>query len=592
MDSLVFTLLNNAIRCFDKRQWNDADLIISKVLKLDQKNFHALQLKGLVLGIKGDHRNACSYFKKAMKINDCDPQLLFNYSKALFEDKNVTQSLLYIEKALKFDKSNPDIWLSYGNCLAYLKKYEEALQAFCTASDLSPTLPQPLINQANILNIYEKYSEAIDIAERAIQINKIIPEAWFGLGISFHGLKQYEKAITFFDKAIELNPNYFNAHINKGATLNELRKYREALESLNTALLINPNISDAWLNYGFSFECLGDQKKAFLSYEKALSFSPDDPQINFNLAKFFLADLNFQEGWKKYSYRFGLKKTKSTYLKTDKKRWNLIDSGKKIYLWGEQGIGDQLLHCSLLGELDNKNVFYIGVRKKLLSLLKRSYPDRNFYALEDLEKLDFFDLHAPLGDLLGMFRNSISDFINQKKFLIADHEKTQLLRKRLSKDRIIIGISWLSNNDEFGVEKSIALEQLKPIINLPNCDFIDLQYGNTTKEREKIFNDIGINIIKFEDIDNFNDIDGLASLINACDYIVTVSNTTAHISGGLGKPTYLLVPSSRGRHWYWHESNFHSLWYPSVRILRQDLSSAWSPAINELHFILRAQLND
>ena len=52
--------------------------------------------------------------------------------------------------------------------------------------------------------------------------------------------------------------------------------------------------------------------------------------------------------------------------------------------------------------------------------------------------------------------------------------------------------------------------------------------------------------------------------IDACDFIVTTSNVTAHIAGGLGKDVYLIVPASRGKIWYWHEGDTKSLWYPSI----------------------------
>ena len=48
------------------------------------------------------------------------------------------------------------------------------------------------------------------------------------------------------------------------------------------------------------------------------------------------------------------------------------------------------------------------------------------------------------------------------------------------------------------------------------------------------------------EIDNFNDIDGLAALIQACDVIVTVSNTTAHLAAALGKPVLIMLPFSPG----------------------------------------------
>ena len=56
-----------------------------------------------------------------------------------------------------------------------------------------------------------------------------------------------------------------------------------------------------------------------------------------------------------------------------------------------------------------------------------------------------------------------------------------------------------------------------------------------------------LRFIKLEEIDNFNDIDGLASLIDACDFVVSVSNTTVHIAGAIGKKTYLMLPQGKGK---------------------------------------------
>ena len=47
---------------------------------------------------------------------------------------------------------------------------------------------------------------------------------------------------------------------------------------------------------------------------------------------------------------------------------------------------------------------------------------------------------------------------------------------------------------------------------------------------------------KIDYIDNLNDLDGLGSLISACDFIISTSNTNAHLAGALGKTTYLILP--------------------------------------------------
>ena len=58
------------------------------------------------------------------------------------------------------------------------------------------------------------------------------------------------------------------------------------------------------------------------------------------------------------------------------------------------------------------------------------------------------------------------------------------------------------------------------------------------------------------------------ALIRACDVVVTISNTTAHLADALGKPTLLMLPTGVARHWYWHEGRSDSPWYPTIELIR------------------------
>ena len=109
----------------------------------------------------------------------------------------------------------------------------------------------------------------------------------------------------------------------------------------------------------------------------------------------------------------------------------------------------------------------------------------------------------------------------------------------------------------------MTLEDMKDLLLLPNTIFIDLQYTDTSEERADFKKKYGVDIIKLDEIDNFNDIDGLASLIDACDRVVSVSNTTAHIAGAIGKETYLMLPKGKGKLWYWSKEKQQSIWYKS-----------------------------
>ena len=89
-------------------------------------------------------------------------------------------------------------------------------------------------------------------------------------------------------------------------------------------------------------------------------------------------------------------------------------------------------------------------------------------------------------------------------------------------------------------------------------------------------------------LDLFLDVDGAAALIAACDVVVTASNVNAHLAGGLGKPTLLLAPFSRGAHWCWGHQGESTPWYGSVRVLRQPAPGDWAGAVAQAHTALAA----
>jgi len=166
--------------------------------------------------------------------------------------------------------------------------------------------------------------------------------------------------------------------------------------------------------------------------------------------------------------------------------------------------------------------------------------------------------------------------------LYADSKKVSLFRNKFkSKNKLLCGISWKSKNEKIGNEKSLDLEELIPKLNLDKFDFVDLQYGDTVEDREKIYKKHKILIKNDQDLDKFNDLDGLLALIDACDVVITVSNATAHMAGSLGKKTFMLAPHVFGLIWHWHKGS-KSLWYPSIKILRKSIDNSWEEPIKKL----------
>ena len=146
------------------------------------------------------------------------------------------------------------------------------------------------------------------------------------------------------------------------------------------------------------------------------------------------------------------------------------------------------------------------------------------------------------------------------------------------------GVSWKSTNKIFGHKKSIELGRLKNILSSENIEFINLQYTDEINEINFIEKDLNKKIFIEHEIDCFNDIDGVASLIKSCDFVITVSNSNAHISGKLGVKTFLLLPYNDGKLWYWGSNEDKDVvWYPSILPIRQESVNNWDSCLSKLY---------
>jgi len=145
----------------------------------------------------------------------------------------------------------------------------------------------------------------------------------------------------------------------------------------------------------------------------------------------------------------------------------------------------------------------------------------------------------------------------------------------------LIGISWHSTNQLRGAQnRGITLKQLTPILQLPKTKLISLQYGDVKKDIDDLFTDFGIKVHQITEINNMKDIDDLASLITACDSIISIDNSTIHLAGALGKKSKLLLPYSCD--WRWGRGLSTSYWYNSVELYHQTEIGNWDQVLSKL----------
>ena len=364
-----------------------------------------------------------------------------------------------------------------------------------------------------------------------------------------------------------------------GNVLKDQGKLDEAIASYNKALALKPDHSKIYNNKGAALRDQGKLDEASEAYNKAVSLKPDYVDAHFNMGKLYWLQCNFKIAFELLEYRWLSKsQTIGEVFQTPKPEWN----GKKenLFVWKEQGIGDEIMFSSLLKEAEQQaSSLTVECDRRLLPIYKRSFPS-NIKFIDDRKKINEqdFDSHLAIGSLLKHYRNDIGDFENSAVgWLKADQARVKSYRNALSSKSgsKLIGLSWFTKakkaNSHF---RNIDVEQLSDHLHGLPFDFVSLQYGLSKKEIAKINSNIQLDILSVNELDLFNDIDGLASLIAACDIVVSVDNINVHLAGALGVDTRVILPKVADERWGLGEEE--SYLYDSIKIYRQTDSEDWS----------------
>jgi hypothetical protein len=125
------------------------------------------------------------------------------------------------------------------------------------------------------------------------------------------------------------------------------------------------------------------------------------------------------------------------------------------------------------------------------------------------------------------------------------------------------------------VARSIGLADWSPILDAPACRFVSLQYGDATEEVSAL-NAGGTRRVELWQA-ALDDYDETAALVGALDLVVTVCTALVHLSGGLGREAWVLVPSIP--EWRYGLVGDRMPWYGSVELIRQPPGEPWRPTL-------------
>jgi tetratricopeptide (TPR) repeat protein len=434
-----------------------------------------------------------------------------------------------------------------------------------------------------------KLSEAQSLYRQVLKLMPRQADALHMLGVTEFQAKNYAEAVRLISKAKEHKPDNDLIHFNLGNALRAMGQLEEAGQAFSTAVRLRPDNLEALKNLGNIYKEQNKMAEAIACYDRLLQKEPGHPHTCYNKAIALLTQGQLAESWDLYEYRLRCDTADGEHLDRSIPRqaldWNGKRLTKPLLVLPEQGLGDQIFYGAMLADLQSKGIeSFVCLEGRLQALFQRSFPGLDFILPTDIVALDparqLFGAQIQIGSLGRFFRRDPIDFARvPTPFLNADRDKTAGLRSRITHGKkLVCGISWSSKNADTGTTKSLSLQSLLPVLRVSDVAFVDLQYGDTTQERSEITAASGIRLNHLDDIDNKNDIDDLAALIQACDLVITVSNSTAHLAAALGKPTMILLAYHTPL-WYWHLDSMTSPWYPTATLLRQPAPGNWQATI-------------
>lgn len=410
-----------------------------------------------------------------------------------------------------------------------------------------------------------------------------------------HGALAYAKgdfckAEIMFKEALRLHPRFPTCWSNLGLVHQQRGEDNLALACYNKALEIDQNHVNALCNLGFLTQEMGYPDNATALFKKVVRIEPDHPMGPSNLCLTHLMRHDFAQGWSIMGKRFNTKPPVAIMRPYNIPLWNGRPT-PKLAIWPEQGLGDQILFCSLLPDLVARGQdFVLEVARRLVPVFQRSFPSQTVIGLEESEAGAFngCTAHIPMGSLGTFLRPNAASFVGKHSpFIVPDPKRTAAYRERLAMyaPRRSVAISWRSFQQPHLLfrerKKSAPLAAFSALGTAPDVMPVSVQYGQYASELiDFVVAGNRCWTPAYADLDKMNDVDGVIALVAACDAVVTTSNVSAHYAGALGKPTYLIYPKANHPCWYWSPGpDGRCLWYPSVRVITHPDVSDWAALV-------------
>jgi tetratricopeptide (TPR) repeat protein len=517
---------------------------------------------------------------------DCDPDALFEAAVALHQAARLAEAAEAYGAVIALEPGRAAAHANLGVALRRLGRPDEALASYGRAIAADPGDASAWYNRGNLLSELKQVEAAIADYDQALAIQPAMPLIEASRANALRLAGRLDEALAAYDRALAADPAMAFAHDGRGAVLFNLGCAEDALAAHDRAIAADPKLALAHRNRGMALWKLGRYEDAIESYDRAESLDPADGAAAMFRGLCRLTLGRFGEGWRDYERRWEVSEALAAgagqataavraRFRADLRLEDL--AGREVLVVGEQGVGDVIMFASLVPELAaTAGRLSLHCDGRLRRLFAESFPGVRLVDAQEVgRELAGFDAVLGIGSLARLFRNRAEDF-PAAPYLRPRAEVRERWARRLGppEGRRRIGLSWRGGAaGTRASERSLALVQLQPILNLPNCEFVSLQYGADAAELAET----PLRLFPAQDIDDFED---LAGLVANLDLVVTVQTALAHLTGACGAPGLVLIPATP--EWRYGASGPTMPWYGSLELFRRTPGEDWAAVLGRL----------
>ena len=436
-----------------------------------------------------------------------------------------------------------------------------------------------------------KSEESFQLIEKALQLQPNDPDAQNNLGIALRRQGNLSAAVECHNKALQLKPNFPEALNNLGIALREQGDTTAAIALCNKALQLSPDYVEAHNNLGICLHEQGDLTAAIDSYNKAIELKPDHVEAHWNSSLAILLSGDYKNGWERYEWRARRnKKISNPHAMPTCKRWDRkqLELNTKLLLVSEQGLGDTIQFMRYVHELRQRGwEVSLCAQSQLHTLIQESDIDHSPLTPHEAELVSE-GKWVPLLSVPSILGVSPCTPIRTSPYIKANDSHVKKWAKIMrSQAKPVIGINWQGNPEAEKTwlrGRSLPLEFFASIASLENISLVSLQKGAGSEQLESCsFKD---NFVSYQNkISETWDFLETAAIIANCDLVITSDTSIAHLAGGMGKNTWVLL--HKVPDWRWGLKTETSFWYPTMRLFRQTEPDNWSEVMERVRDALR-----